>query len=90
MSKNTNLQLLSGPEEKRTVPVTEETEPVRERVVVDGPPVAADESGDEKDQGALGLVEIGHQHVHHPEAKTGHNDDAGVEFQLVETVPVQV
>ena len=61
-----------------------------EGIVVDGPPVPSYEGGDKKDERTLRLMEIGHEHVHDTEAETRHNDDPGVEFELVEAVVVEV
>ena len=61
-----------------------------EGIVVDGPPVTSHEGGDKKDERALRLVEIGHEHVHDPEPETRHYDDAGVEIELVKAVVVEV
>ena len=61
-----------------------------QRIVVDRPPVASEECGYQKDQGALRLVEIGHQHVDDAETETRNYDDTGIGLQLVETVFVKV
>ena len=52
---------------------------MRERIFIDRLPFSSDEGGNQQQQSALRLMEIGHQHIHDAETETGNYDDAGAD-----------
>ena len=61
-------------EEDGAVTVTQETESVRQRVVIYGSPVASDKSGNKQNEGAFRLMEVRDQHIRDPEPESRYND----------------
>ncbi len=61
-----------------------------EGIIIDGPPVASDECGDEKDEGTFRLMEIGDKHIDNTETETGDDDDPGVEPELVQPALIEI
>ena len=76
--------------EQRTVAITQETEVVSERIVIYLAPVALDEGRHQQQQGALGLMEVGHDALHDVErvARCYHDLRVGVQRRQVVAVKV--
>ena len=62
------------------IAVTKEPEVVSKGVIIDGLPVSVYKGGDEQEQGALGLVEVGYHHFHYVVLVTRSYDDLGAGF----------
>ena len=60
-----------------------------ERVIVYRPPFASNKGADKKQQGALGLVEIGDEHVHNVIFVAWSNNDLRAAMERVQLVAVE-
>ena len=81
---------LFAPYQDGTVPVAQESEPVRQREIVYFSPVSVHESRNEQKQSALRLMEIGHQHVGYPEFETRDDDDSRSDAQFIQSVGIEI
>ena len=52
-------------------------------VVIDGAPLALDEGAYQQQQGALGLMEIGHHHAHYMECVARDDDNLGAAVEYI-------
>ena len=76
--------------QQAAVAVAEETEVVGEGVVVYASPVAMDEGGDEQEQGALRLVEVGYHHFYYVVSVARCYYDLGTGLEHIKMMTVQI